>query len=127
MFVRIHRPGDLQLAQSGVVSTAAPANATNAMVLSNHLQAASSAFTTLAERFPQSSYVGKARLGLGWCYWLEGRWAESAAAFRQATERLASPEDLALAKSPDSQGLGGVSYTQVHDRDRRTEASATSA
>lgn len=28
------------------------------------------------------------------------------------------PEDLVLASSPDSQGLGGVSYTQVHDRSR---------
>ncbi len=28
------------------------------------------------------------------------------------------PEDLALAGSPDSQGLGGVSYTQVHDQPR---------
>src|SRR5262249_15883256 len=36
----------------------------------------------------QSSLVGKAQRGLGWCYWLEDKMPESQAAFQAAVERL---------------------------------------
>lgn len=47
--------------------------------------------------FTNSPLLGTAYLDRGWCSWIEGRWAASAADFRLATERLPRSADLAVA------------------------------
>jgi TolA-binding protein len=64
----------------------------------NHLAAATNYLQRLVREFPESAYVGKAHLNLGWSYWLAGDYAASAAAFGAAVERLPWSEDLAVAR-----------------------------
>ena len=64
----------------------------------NHLDQATNCFQQVITSFPRSELVGKAQLNLGWCFWLEKRFKESAAAFTAATKRLPLSEDLAVAK-----------------------------
>ena len=64
----------------------------------NHLDQATNCFQQVITSFTRSELVGKAQLNLGWCFWLEKRFKESAAAFTAATKRLPLSEDLAVAK-----------------------------
>ncbi len=54
-------------------------------------------FTTLLARSTNNPYAGKAFLDRGWCEWFLGKYPESAADFRQATDRLQSVTDRAVA------------------------------
>jgi TolA-binding protein len=64
----------------------------------NHLAAATNYLLRLVQEFPESSYVGKAHLNLGWCHWVAGDYAASATSFGVALERLPWSEDLAVAR-----------------------------
>jgi TolA-binding protein len=86
--------GELRLRQCeagvGVIQTA-PAT-TNAPAATNDvLQLALGSFNTLVKKFPQSPYLGKAQLDLGWCYAREG----DQAAFQTAVSGLPMSKELA--------------------------------
>jgi TolA-binding protein len=65
---------------------------------SNHLAAAVGCFQRVLKEFPGNAYLGKAQLNLGWCYWLQNKFAESATAFEAAVNRLPLSEDRVVAK-----------------------------
>jgi len=88
--------GELRLRQQFGLSTT---NATtNAPAAVNYLQQALSALQTLTNKFPQSSLVAKGELDLGWCYWLEGKMAQSESCFQLAVARLPRSRDQATAR-----------------------------
>jgi len=94
--------GELHLKQhiAGITGTATNAVPTNALAL------ALASFDALAERFPNSLWLGKAQLDRGWCLWLSGtNLAVGAAAFAAAAEKLPPSYDQATArfKLADSQ------------------------
>lgn len=91
--------GELRLRQhlAAGLASAAPAANTNAAAGTNFLNQAMSAFSALANEFPESPYIGKARLNLGWCHWLKNDMAQAAAAFQTAAERLPPSYDQAVA------------------------------
>jgi len=64
----------------------------------DHLATATNCFQRVIIRFPGSAYVGKARLNLGWCFWVENKFADSEAAFDTAVKRLPMSEDRAVAQ-----------------------------
>jgi TolA-binding protein len=64
----------------------------------NHLQAALAQFEKLRASSTNRLWQGKALLNIGWCHWLDNKTAESATAFRAATETLPFSEDLAVAR-----------------------------
>lgn len=70
---------------------------TNEVAL-NHLALATNCFQRLLKGFPGSTYLGKAQLNLGWCYWVESNYVASEAAFAAATNRLPWSEDLVVAR-----------------------------
>lgn len=67
-------------------------------VATNYLALATNCFRQVMVTFPRGEYVGRAQLNLGWCFWLEKRYVESAAAFEAAAKRLPVSEDLAVAR-----------------------------
>lgn len=71
---------------------------TNSADTVNHLQEATNCFQRVITRFPGSTYVGRARLNLGWCFWVENRFEESEAAFDTAVKRLPESEDRTVAQ-----------------------------
>jgi TolA-binding protein len=85
--------GELRLRQceSGISVTPTVAAATNASAATNFLQLAQSAFDTLVKKFPQSPYLGKAQLDLGWCHARVG----DQAAFQTAVSGLPVSRELA--------------------------------
>lgn len=83
--------GELQLKQQ-----VAPAT-TNAPP-TNLVASALTQFDRVINVFSNSALVGKAQLGRGWCYWIDGKMPESADAFRAAAARLPVSEDLAVAR-----------------------------
>ncbi len=64
----------------------------------NRLAAALGGFDRLITGFTNSPYVGQAQLNRGWCFWVEGRYAESAAAFKAAAAGLPPSEAQAVAR-----------------------------
>jgi len=54
-------------------------------------------FDRLIVTFTNSSFIGKAQLGRGWCFWISNNIPAAAEAFKGAVERLAPSEDLAVA------------------------------
>ncbi len=75
-----------------------PNASTNASAATNYLGKALDAFTALTQNFPQSPFVGKGQLGLGWCFWLQEKMPESLKAFQAAVERLPLSVDQAYAR-----------------------------
>lgn len=63
-----------------------------------HLKEATNCFQRVISKFPGSAYVGKARLNLGWCFWVENKFADSEAAFDTAVKRLPGSEDRVVAQ-----------------------------
>lgn len=74
-------------------------------VATNLLPVALNCFDRVITVYSNSPLVGRAQLGRGWCYWLDGRYADSAAAFDAAVKLLPVSEDLVVArfKLADSQ------------------------
>lgn len=64
----------------------------------NHLAQATNYLLRLVQEFPQSGYLGKAYLNLGWAHWLAGEVGAGEAAFAEAASRLANSPDLAVAR-----------------------------
>ena len=64
----------------------------------NRLAAALGNFDRLITGFTNSPYIGQAQLNRGWCFWIEGRYAESGAAFKGAAEALPPSESQAVAR-----------------------------
>ncbi len=83
--------GELQLKQHYQPVGSATAG-TNLLLL------AETNFATLIRNFPNSDFLGKAELNLGWCLSAEGRTAESQAAFAKAVDLLPFSEDQAVAR-----------------------------
>ncbi len=71
----------------------APTNA----VLATNVQQALTAFRSFTNQFPNSPHMGRAELGLGWCFWLQGKMPESQAVFQSAAQRLPHSLDQAIA------------------------------
>jgi TolA-binding protein len=86
--------GELRLRQCeaglGKIQTA-PATTNAPAVTNDVLQLALVSFNTLVKKFPQSPYLGKAQLDLGWCYAREG----DQAAFQAAVSGLPMSKELA--------------------------------
>jgi TolA-binding protein len=87
----------LRLSEAGADTNQVANASTNTAAAPNSLQLAEASFNTLAKKFPQSPFFGKAQLDLGWCYWREGRMPEAQAAFQAAVERLPFSKDQATA------------------------------
>jgi len=94
--------GEVYLKQyASVVAT----NQNNAIpsAVTNLLPVAMNCFDRVTSAYSNSTLVGRAQLGRGWCYWLEGKYAEgkyaeSAKAFDAAVEFLPVSEDLVVAR-----------------------------
>ena len=76
--------------------------------VTNQLQRALGQFDRFLATYTNSPLRGKALLNKGWCLWLDGRSAESVAAFKAATEVLPLSEDLAVARYK----LGDAQFAQ---------------
>ena len=88
--------GDMQLKQYLAAQGTNTASTNSAGM--NYLLAAMFQFQTLTNRFPSSPLVGQALLDEGWCYWFNGNWSNSAAAFQAAVYRLPLSEDQLVAR-----------------------------
>jgi TolA-binding protein len=91
--------GELRLRQhtEGWCTNVTSLLVTNVPAGTNCLQLAGTALQTFSSQFPQSALLGRAQLALGWCYWHEGRIAESEKAFQSAAGRLPKSLDQATA------------------------------
>lgn len=94
--------GELRLRQhiSSGVTNLPPAQAptgTNAPPSTNHIDQAVAALSTLISDFPQSEFLGKAHLDLGWCHWVRNDLPQAAQSFQAAAERLPQGHDKAVA------------------------------
>ena len=74
----------------------------------NQLQRALGQFDRFLSTYTNSPLRGKALLNKGWCLWLDGRTADSVAAFKAAAETLPLSEDLAVARYK----LGDAQFAQ---------------
>ena len=92
--------------------TAMSLSATNDAT-TNHLALATNCFQQVITSFSNSDSAGKAQLNLGWCLWIEKRFAASAVAFEAATKRLPVSEDLAVARFK----LADAQFTQANYSD----------
>lgn len=88
--------GELRLRSFMAANVAGGTNGTVA-VATNLLPQALVAFETVTVRFTNSVYAGKAQLGLGWCQWLGGNFAECRVAFQMAARSLTNSMDRAVA------------------------------
>ncbi|HXG48406.1 MAG TPA: tetratricopeptide repeat protein, partial [Methylomirabilota bacterium] len=82
----------------GVTNTLASPAGAPANGVTNHLQAALAQFDTLLRTQTNSPLRGRAQAGRGWCHWIEGRLAESQAAFKAAAELLPPSDEQAVAR-----------------------------
>jgi TolA-binding protein len=93
--------GELRLKEYHALkaSAAGPRPDTRA-ALTNLLAQARTQFELVVTNYPQSQLAGKAQMNRGWCLWEEGgnRLAESAAAFKAATEQLPRSAAQAIAR-----------------------------
>jgi TolA-binding protein len=105
--------GELQLKQA----------VTGNELSTNLLGRALARFDGLLTNFPNSSLIGKAHLGKGWCLWYGTNFAGAESAFRAALDKLPFSEDQAVArfKLADVQFIAGnfngaiTNYQQLVD------------
>jgi TolA-binding protein len=64
----------------------------------NDLARAQGCFDQFINTFTNSPLLGKAYLDRGWCFWIQGKWPESAADFQTASDTLPPSADLAIAR-----------------------------
>ena len=88
--------GELRL--RNYLETNAPVSTNATVAVTNLLPRALAAFDTVLNDFPNSTLHGKAQLGRGWCFWLNDRIPESAAAFRAAANALSPSYEQAVAR-----------------------------
>ena len=91
--------GELRLRQHllGPVPASAQKPGTNAPPSTNHLQLALDTLNTLLKDYPQGSLLGKAKLNIGWCFWLQDKMPEARTAFGEAAQALPASMDQAVA------------------------------
>jgi len=89
--------GEVRLKQQASL-LATNQNGATTVSASNQLPVALNSFDRLITVYSNSTLVGRAQLGRGWCYWMEEKYPESAAAFAAATEVLPVSEDLVVAR-----------------------------
>ena len=91
--------GEVRLRQyvSGLEHPHLPGASTNTPAGTNFLQLAAESLEQLPKRFPDSALLGKARLNLGWCFWLSNNLPECETNFQAAAERLPLSPDQAVA------------------------------
>jgi TolA-binding protein len=91
--------GELRLREflSSTNTPVTTVTSTNAPAVTNAVQQAQLAFSTLTTKFSKSPYVPKAQFNLGWCYWLTDNLAEARKAFTAASQTLALPVEQAQA------------------------------
>ena len=89
--------GEVHLKQFTSVQATNQNNVTPS-VATNLLPFAMSCFDRVTSVYSNSTLLGRAQMGRGWCYWLEGKYPESAQAFDAAVEYLPSSEDLVVAR-----------------------------
>ncbi|HEV2320580.1 MAG TPA: tetratricopeptide repeat protein [Verrucomicrobiae bacterium] len=65
--------------------------------VSGDLSQAQSCFDQFMSTWTNNPLLGKAYLDRGWCYWIQGKWRESAADFNAAVAKLPPSVDLAIA------------------------------
>ena len=63
----------------------------------NDLLLAQNYFNQFIDTYTNSPLLGRAYLDRGWCFWHEKNWADAAADFQTATEKLAPSVELAVA------------------------------
>lgn len=80
------------------VTTLATNAAAGAAPGSKNLELALGLFDRLVTTFTNSSYLGKAELNRGWCFWMRNQMSESAKAFERATQLLPEAEDVVIAR-----------------------------
>lgn len=73
-------------------------NGTAAATSTNRLAWAMKSFDRVITVYSNSTLVGRAQLGRGWCYWLEEKYPESALAFAAAVEAMPASEDRVVAR-----------------------------
>lgn len=79
--------GELHLKSYAAAPSAGSADLT-------HAQAC---FDQFVSTWTNSPLLGKVFLDRGWCFWIQGKWSESAADFKAAIEKLPPSVDLAVA------------------------------
>lgn len=93
--------GELRLKEYHALKASAPSPQPDTRAaLTNLLAQARTQFELVVTNYPQSQSVGKAQMNRGWCLWEEGgnRLAESAAAFKAASEQLPRSAEQAAAR-----------------------------
>jgi len=86
----------------------------------NLLAAAHAQFDQFIGTFTNSPFLGNAFLDRGWCFWLEGKFADSLPDFKMAAQKLPSSPELAVAelKMADAQfRQGAFSLSRENYRD----------
>jgi TolA-binding protein len=68
------------------------------MTSTNFLNLARSQLNLLITSSPEGPLLGKAHLNRGWCYWEEGKFAESASDFKMACDKLPFSDEQAVAR-----------------------------
>jgi TolA-binding protein len=89
--------GEVHLKQHATVLSTNQ-NGPGAISATNHLPVALSCFDRVITVYSNSTLVGRAQLGRGWCYWMEEKYPESATAFATAGAALPPSEELAVAR-----------------------------
>ena len=85
---------ELKLYLGGLSANGEPAEAASRALL----QTAAARFDAMLATNTVGAIRGKALLNKGWCLWLDGKFAESAASFAAAVQALPYSEDLAVAR-----------------------------
>jgi TolA-binding protein len=67
-------------------------------VATNSLAEAEARFDQFLGAYANSPFAGKAYLDQGWCFWIDGKFPESLAAFKTAARMLPPSVDLAVAR-----------------------------
>lgn len=89
--------GEVHLKQHATV-LATNQNGAAAISATNHLPVALNCFDRVIAVYTNSTLIGRAQLGRGWCYWIDEKYPESAMAFGAAAEALPTSEDQAVAR-----------------------------
>jgi TolA-binding protein len=85
--------GELRLRQYA----AEPPGTNSTAGVTNLLQEAEGVLNALVKEFPNSEWLGKAHLNLGWCFWLGEKLPEARNAFEQAVRHLPASTEKATA------------------------------
>ncbi|MDB6026246.1 MAG: hypothetical protein JWM68_2469, partial [Verrucomicrobiales bacterium] len=89
--------GELQLKEYFNRSEGTTNNSTALVTQTNLLQEAMINFVAIQTNFPQSEFLGKVSLDVGWCLWIQGQTDEAEKSFGEAAKVLPVSGDKAIA------------------------------